>query len=118
MTKQQSLERRESVTILFAGDSGDGMQLTGTQFTTTSALAGNDLSTFPDFPAAIRAPAGTPAGVSGFLTEGLGMGHVMLTLPDRRLAEDFFVHVLGFRVTDRMDMGGGKGAGGGEIRGP
>ena len=66
MTKQQSLERRESVTILFAGDSGDGMQLTGTQFTTTSALAGNDLSTFPDFPAEIRAPAGTLAGVSGF----------------------------------------------------
>jgi len=56
----------DSVTILFAGDSGDGMQLTGTQFTNTSALAGNDLATLPDFPAEIRAPAGTMAGVSGF----------------------------------------------------
>jgi 2-oxoglutarate ferredoxin oxidoreductase subunit alpha len=56
----------ESVTIRFAGDSGDGMQLAGTQFTNTSALAGNDIATFPDFPAEIRAPAGTLAGVSGF----------------------------------------------------
>ncbi len=54
------------VTIRFAGDSGDGMQLTGGQFTHTSALAGNDLATLPDFPAEIRAPAGTVAGVSGF----------------------------------------------------
>jgi 2-oxoglutarate/2-oxoacid ferredoxin oxidoreductase subunit alpha len=56
----------EAVVIRFAGDSGDGMQLTGTQFTETSALAGNDLATFPDFPAEIRAPAGSLAGVSGF----------------------------------------------------
>ena len=56
----------KQVVILFAGDSGDGMQLTGSQFTTTSALVGNDVSTFPDFPAEIRAPAGTTAGVSGF----------------------------------------------------
>ena len=55
-----------SVTIVFAGDSGDGMQLAGTQFTDTSALVGNDISTLPDFPAEIRAPAGTLAGVSGF----------------------------------------------------
>ncbi len=55
-----------SVTIRFAGDSGDGMQLAGTQFTDTSALIGNDISTLPDFPAEIRAPAGTLAGVSGF----------------------------------------------------
>src|SRR5689334_25092616 len=55
-----------SVTIRFAGDSGDGMQLAGTQFTNTSALVGNDIATFPDFPAEIRAPAGTLAGVSGF----------------------------------------------------
>src|SRR5437588_4956010 len=55
-----------SVTIRFAGDSGDGMQLAGTQFTDTSALVGNDISTLPDFPAEIRAPAGTLAGVSGF----------------------------------------------------
>lgn len=57
---------RETATIRFAGDSGDGMQLTGSQFTNTTALAGNDLSTLPDFPAEIRAPAGTVAGVSGF----------------------------------------------------
>lgn len=56
----------ESVVIRFAGDSGDGMQLTGTQFTNATALHGNDLSTFPDFPAEIRAPLGTLAGVSGF----------------------------------------------------
>jgi 2-oxoglutarate/2-oxoacid ferredoxin oxidoreductase subunit alpha len=56
----------KEVTIRFAGDSGDGMQLTGTQFTNTTALYGNDLSTFPDFPAEIRAPQGTIAGVSGF----------------------------------------------------
>ncbi len=53
-------------TILFAGDSGDGIQLTGDQFTNTTALYGNDLSTFPNFPAEIRAPQGTLAGVSGF----------------------------------------------------
>lgn len=56
----------KEVTILFAGDSGDGIQLTGTQFSNTTALFGNDLSTFPNFPAEIRAPQGTLAGVSGF----------------------------------------------------
>ncbi|WP_127716266.1 2-oxoacid:acceptor oxidoreductase subunit alpha [Halobacteriovorax sp. HLS] len=56
----------ESVVIRFSGDSGDGMQLTGTQFSNTSALMGNDISTFPDYPAEIRAPQGTIAGVSGF----------------------------------------------------
>jgi 2-oxoglutarate ferredoxin oxidoreductase subunit alpha len=56
----------ESVVIRFAGDSGDGMQLAGAQFTQTTAVAGNDLATFPDFPAEIRAPAGTTFGVSGF----------------------------------------------------
>lgn len=55
-----------SATIRFAGDSGDGMQLAGTQFTNASAILGNDISTLPDFPAEIRAPAGTLAGVSGF----------------------------------------------------
>lgn len=61
-------ERREieSVIIRFAGDSGDGVQITGSQFTDTTALAGNDLATFPDFPAEIRAPAGTTFGVSAF----------------------------------------------------
>jgi len=56
----------DQVVIRFAGDSGDGMQLIGTQFTNTTALAGNDLATFPDYPAEIRAPAGTREGVSGF----------------------------------------------------
>ena len=56
----------DEVTIRFAGDSGDGMQLTGTQFSNTAAVLGNDLSTFPDYPAEIRAPAGTTYGVSGF----------------------------------------------------
>ena len=56
----------ESATVRFCGDSGDGMQLAGTQLTNTSALAGNDVATFPDFPAEIRAPRGTKAGVSGF----------------------------------------------------
>src|SRR5690348_2119491 len=56
----------ESATVRFCGDSGDGMQLAGTQLTSTSALAGNDIATFPDFPAEIRAPRGTLAGVSGF----------------------------------------------------
>ena len=56
----QELER---VTIRFAGDSGDGMQLTGTQFTRTAAVYGNDISTLPDFPAEIRAPAGSLPGV-------------------------------------------------------
>ena len=60
------VQELESVTIRFCGDSGDGMQLAGTQFTNTSAILGNDISTFPDFPAEIRAPAGTLAGVSGF----------------------------------------------------
>ena len=59
-------EELDSVTIRFAGDSGDGMQLAGTQFTNASAILGNDISTLPDFPAEIRAPAGTLAGVSGF----------------------------------------------------
>ena len=56
----------ESAVVRFCGDSGDGMQLTGNQFTDTSAISGNDISTFPDFPAEIRAPAGTTGGVSGF----------------------------------------------------
>lgn len=65
VTKKKTIEKEE-VTILFAGDSGDGIQLTGGQFTNTAALYGNDISTFPNFPAEIRAPQGTLAGVSGF----------------------------------------------------
>ena len=59
-------EQVEKVVIRFAGDSGDGMQLLGSQFTNTAALVGNDLATLPDYPAEIRAPAGTREGVSGF----------------------------------------------------
>ena len=62
----QHTEQLDQVIVRFAGDSGDGMQLTGDRFTTSSALLGNDLSTFPDFPAEIRAPAGTVNGVSAF----------------------------------------------------
>ena len=62
----RGLQELDQVVIRFAGDSGDGMQLTGSQFTRTTALMGNDLATFPDFPAEIRAPAGTLPGVSAF----------------------------------------------------
>ena len=64
--KQQDLSTLDSVVLRFAGDSGDGMQLTGERFTSVSALFGNDLATLPDYPAEIRAPAGTLAGVSSF----------------------------------------------------
>src|SRR4030065_2548675 len=63
---EKGLLELTDVTVRFAGDSGDGMQVTGSQFTNTTAIAGNDLSTLPDFPAEIRAPAGTTYGVSGF----------------------------------------------------
>ena len=79
MEKENSV--LESVIIKFAGDSGDGMQLTGTQFTNTAALLGNDLSTFPDFPAEIRAPIGTLPGVSGYQ---LHFGSVHIFTPGDR----------------------------------
>src|SRR5262244_2116404 len=63
---QKKREVLDQAVIRFAGDSGDGMQITGSQFTNTTALFGNDLATFPDFPAEIRAPAGSLPGVSGF----------------------------------------------------
>ena len=66
MSTTTTPEKVKGATIRFAGDSGDGMQLSGTQLTNTSALAGNDVATFPDYPAEIRAPRGTRAGVSGF----------------------------------------------------
>ncbi|MCA9899095.1 MAG: 2-oxoacid:acceptor oxidoreductase family protein, partial [Anaerolineales bacterium] len=66
MSEDTQFTELDSIVVRFAGDSGDGMQLTGTQFTNTSAVFGNDISTMPDFPAEIRAPAGTLAGVSGF----------------------------------------------------
>src|SRR5437660_9575053 len=65
-TAEHPVQELDRVVIRFAGDSGDGMQLTGDRFTSVSAVFGNDLSTLPDFPAEIRAPAGTLAGVSAF----------------------------------------------------
>jgi 2-oxoglutarate/2-oxoacid ferredoxin oxidoreductase subunit alpha len=66
MSTPSKVQQVETVTIRFVGDSGDGMQLTGTEFTRANALAGTDLATFPDYPAEIRAPAGSLAGVSGY----------------------------------------------------
>jgi len=66
MHREEPRQQLESAVVRFAGDSGDGMQLTGGRFTLSTALAGNDLATFPDFPAEIRAPAGTTFGVSAF----------------------------------------------------
>ena len=63
---EKTVEKRDRVVVRFAGDSGDGMQLTGSRFTDATAVVGNDLATLPDFPAEIRAPAGTPHGVSAF----------------------------------------------------
>ena len=65
-TKQQKVVELENVVVRFAGDSGDGMQLTGALFSDAAAIAGNDFATFPDYPAEIRAPQGTVSGVSGF----------------------------------------------------
>ena len=64
--RTRTREKLDQAVIRFCGDSGDGMQITGSQFTNTVALYGNDLATLPDFPAEIRAPAGTLPGVSGF----------------------------------------------------
>ena len=64
--REKKIKNLDEATIRFAGDSGDGMQLAGTQFTNTTAILGNDLSTLPDYPAEIRAPQGTTSGVSGF----------------------------------------------------
>ena len=66
MAKPKPVEQLDRVVIRFAGDSGDGMQLTGDRFTSETAVFGNDLATLPDFPAEIRAPAGSLPGVSGF----------------------------------------------------
>ena len=62
----KAVRERERIVVRFAGDSGDGMQLTGDRFTSATAVLGNDLATLPDFPAEIRAPAGTVHGVSAF----------------------------------------------------
>jgi len=78
MAKNHRVIELDEVVVKFAGDSGDGMQLTGTQFSDTSAFIGNDLSTFPDYPAEIRAPQGTVAGVSGFQVH---IGHKQISTP-------------------------------------
>lgn len=78
MSNSEHVVEKEEVVIRFSGDSGDGMQLTGTLFSNTSALFGNDLSTFPDYPAEIRAPQGTVGGVSGFQVH---VGHTEVYTP-------------------------------------
>ncbi|MBU2529474.1 MAG: 2-oxoacid:acceptor oxidoreductase family protein, partial [Elusimicrobia bacterium] len=66
LSKKEKVSHIDSSTIMFAGDSGDGIQLLGHQFADTTAIAGNDLSTLPDYPSEMRAPAGSLGGVSGF----------------------------------------------------
>ena len=78
MKKRVKVIERDDVVVKFAGDSGDGIQLTGAQFSDTSAFIGNDLATFPDYPAEIRAPQGTVAGVSGFQVH---IGHKEVVTP-------------------------------------
>lgn len=75
---ERPVQQTESVVVRFAGDSGDGVQVTGSQFTRTSALVGNDIATLPNFPAEIRAPAGTLFGVSGFQIQ---LGAVSILTP-------------------------------------
>lgn len=117
------IEHREHVTVRFAGDSGDGMQLTGTQFTHTAAVLGNDLATFPDFPAEIRAPAGTPAGVSGFqihfassevLTPGdapdvlvaMNPAALKANLADLKLGGALIINTNAFNVSKNLERAG------------
>jgi 2-oxoglutarate/2-oxoacid ferredoxin oxidoreductase subunit alpha len=78
MGNRSKVIERDAVVIRFSGDSGDGMQLTGTLFSNTSALFGHDISTFPDYPAEIRAPQGTVGGVSGFQVH---IGHKLINTP-------------------------------------
>src|SRR5215468_9481897 len=96
---EKHLEELETVTIRFAGDSGDGMQLTGTQFTNTSAVVGNDISTLPDFPAEIRAPAGSLPGVSGFqlnVLVAMNPAALKVNLPDLEDGGTIIVNTDGF----------------------
>lgn len=97
-------EEKDDVTILFAGDSGDGIQLTGTQFTNTAALYGNDVSTFPNFPAEIRAPQGTLAGVSGFQ---LHFGSIELYTPGDECDVLVVMNAAGLKANvDKLKKGG------------
>ncbi len=102
--KGKQVEQLQEVTILFAGDSGDGMQVTGSQFTLASALAFNDLATLPDFPAEIRAPAGTTYGVSAFQ---LHFGSVNIRTPGDEVDLLVAMNAAALKVTlDRVRPGG------------
>ena len=97
-------ESKKEVTILFAGDSGDGIQLTGSQFTNTSALFGNDISTFPNYPAEIRAPQGTIAGVSGFQ---LNFGSIEVFTPGDRCDVLVVMNAAALKANlDKLKIGG------------
>jgi len=94
----------EAVVIRFCGDSGDGMQLAGGQFTSTSAIFGNDIATFPDFPAEIRAPKGTTFGVSGFQLQF--SSHEVFT-PGDKVNAMFAMNPAGFKTNiDDVEIGG------------
>jgi 2-oxoglutarate/2-oxoacid ferredoxin oxidoreductase subunit alpha len=118
-------EVRDSVVIRFAGDSGDGMQLTGLQFTQETALAGSDLATFPDYPAEIRAPAGTTYGVSAFqihfgakditsvgdeldVLVAMNPAALKVALPDLRMGGTVMVDVATFGERNLQKAGYGK----------
>ncbi len=108
MPKDQTIdslpETLDSVVIRFCGDSGDGMQLTGGQFTDTSALFGNDFATFPDFPAEIRAPKGTTFGVSGFQVH---LSSESIYTPGDRVNAMVAMNPAGFKVNlDDVEPGG------------
>lgn len=101
---QKSVEKLPEATVLFAGDSGDGMQLTGTQFTLATAYAMNDLATLPDFPAEIRAPVGTTYGVSGFQ---LHFGSIDIRTPGDMVDLLIAMNPAALKVNlDRVRIGG------------
>ena len=100
----KSVEKLPEATVLFAGDSGDGMQLTGTQFTLATAYAMKDLATLPDFPAEIRAPVGTTYGVSGFQ---LHFGSVDIRTPGDEVDLLIAMNPAALKVNlDRVRIGG------------
>jgi len=100
----RSVEDLDAVAIRFCGDSGDGMQLTGGQFTSTSAIFGNDFATFPDFPAEIRAPKGTTYGVSGYQVQ---FASTDIHTPGDRVNAMVAMNPAGFKVNiDDVELGG------------